>query len=165
MAPAQFFPQYQQGFGLPQGQSPLPMSPLRETNPTRPRCSHAHPQLLDTFPRGTQLGLTHLPQRHHRPRGAQPAPARLCLAPGGTRALSEQTPPCCWTHPKTSTPEGLGVQLNPRGWEWEGSTKLSPSSPSHLTDMLHAPLAPGQNPIWLHQGAAHPPWGQNGRWH
>lgn len=155
MGPSCLFPQG--ALGPPRASPPLPTSPLRETNPTRPCCSHAYPQLLDTFPKGTQLGVTHLPQCRHCPWGVQPAPARLSLAPGGTRALSEQT------LPKTSSHEWLGVQLSPRGWGWEGSTKLSPSSLSHLTDMLHALLVPGQNPIWLHQGTAHSPWGQN-RW-
>lgn len=38
------------------------------------------------------------------------------------------------------------------------------SPPSHLADLLHALLTPGQNPTWVSLGTAHPAWGQREWW-
>jgi len=62
-------------------------------------------------------GLTHLPRSCHRPWWAQPAPARPCLAPGGTRTLLEQNLPWRGTHPGKSNTKQLGSSRARGAWE------------------------------------------------
>lgn len=80
---------------------------------------------------------------------------------GGTRALLEQTPPWCWTASQQEQHREAGVHRSLRRFEGRAPPTCCPPLPSHLTNVLHAPLTPSQNPVWVPLGTAHPPWGQN----
>ena len=94
--------------------------------------------------------------------------ASSCLSvPGtwGTQGCYRSKPfPGAGQHPKKSSTKQLGVRLSLRGRGGKGPPNLSPSPPSHLADVLHTLLAPGQNPVRVPLGTAHPPWGQKRWW-
>lgn len=81
-----------------------------------------------------------------------------------TKVQLEQTSPWCCTASRGDQHRGVGGLAEPREAGREGLPHLFPSPPSHLADLLHALLPPGQNPAGVSLGTAHPAWGQKGWW-
>lgn len=109
-------------------------------------------------------GLTHLPQPRHCPQCAQPAPACPCLAPGGHKGTVRANPSLALDASQKEQHQAAVGPAEPEGPGREGPPNLKPSAPTHLADGLHTLVAPGQNPVWVPLGTAHPPWGQKGWW-